>query len=55
LKFDMGESPLLPPIVPNRKCHSELIHHAQLHTPGGVRWINEESPAYISVSLNHYF
>jgi len=31
------------PIVPNKKCHSELIHHAQLHTPSGVRWINEES------------
>ena len=35
--------------VPNRKCHSELIHHAQLHIPGGVRWINEESHACISV------
>ena len=55
LKFDMGESPLLPPIVPNRKCHSELIHHTQLHIPSGVRWINEESHAYISVLLNQYF
>ena len=51
LKFDMGESPLLPPIVQNRKCNSELIHHAQLHVPSGVRWINEESHAYISVSV----
>jgi len=33
------------PYVPNRKCHSELIHHAQLQIPVGVGWINEESPA----------
>jgi hypothetical protein len=38
-----GESPLLPTYTPNRKCHSELIHHAQLRILSCLGWINEES------------
>jgi len=37
-----------PSFVPNKNCHSELIHQTRLKIQCVIWWINEESPVLIT-------